>query len=495
MKKIHALFIAAASLLLAVTVLWGWAHSYASQDRLPPEVRLSFWEVGGMSFAAFGEELDQRLRQFEATPVEITFGSNGAAPVRTTLSELGVTYNAKPLLAALKPLQEGSLWERITARRSFKKDWEIQFHWKASVWKERFTPGWEAASFGKPVNASREITKDDEVVYTPERQVYRVDRGQLEQLIRAAIPPAWYEGGAIHIEASLVLTDPPVTVAFLKAEGIERKIVEFSTAFAKSEDGRTHNVVSTAKTINDMILKPGDIFDYDKVIAETEKRYGFKEAPVIYNGKLVPGIGGGICQVSSTLYNAVLRSGLEIVERRNHSLPVSYLPLGLDATFSQGYINFKFKNCTGKHLLIRAETENGRFTIKFFGTMDKSISYKIETKTVKVLDPQIKYVKNPNLPAGTEQVLQQGKKGYVVESYRIKVVDGKEVERERIAIDTYQPQPSLVAVNNGGGIIPAKPLPEKEPIVEDGINGPDFKPNTSSEPVPREMPPSSLANV
>ncbi|MGG4394269.1 VanW family protein [Paenibacillus thiaminolyticus] len=478
MKKIHALFIVAASLLLAVTALWGLANSYASQDRLPPEVRLSSWEVGGMSFAAFREELDQRLRQLEATPVEVTFGSSGVAPVKTTLSALGVTYDAKPLLAAMKPLQEGSLWERIMARRSFNKEWDLQFHWKANVWKERFTPGWETASFGKPVNASREITKDDQVVYTPERQVYRVDRMQLEQLIRAAIPPVWYEGGAIRIEAPLVLTDPPVTVASLKAEGIERKIIEYSTGFAKSEDGRTHNVVSAAQTIDDMILKPGDIFDYDKVIAETEKKYGFKEAPVIYNGKLVPGIGGGICQVSSTLYNAVLRTGLEIVERRNHSLPVSYLPLGLDATFSQGYINFKFKNSTGKHLLIRTETADGRLTIKFFGTMDNNLSYQMETKTVKVLDPQVKYVKNPNLPAGTEQVLQQGKKGYVVESYRIKMVDGNEVERERIAMDTYQPQPSLIAVNNGSGTVPAKPKTEKEPIVEDGINGPDFKPNT-----------------
>ncbi len=69
-----------------------------------------------------------------------------------------------------------------------------------------------------------------------------------------------------------------------------------------------------------MVLKPGEIFDYGQVIAKAEKTYGFREAPVILNGKLVPGIGGGICQVSSTVYNAALRTGLEIVERRNHSL-------------------------------------------------------------------------------------------------------------------------------------------------------------------------------
>ena len=103
-------------------------------------------------------------------------------------------------------------------------------------------------------------------------------------------------------------------------------------------------------------MAPGETFDYSKIIAQTEAKFGYKEAPVILNGNLVPGIGGGICQVSTTLYNAVLRSGLEIVERRNHSLPVSYVTLGQDATFANGYINFKFRNNTDAYLWIRTIT-------------------------------------------------------------------------------------------------------------------------------------------
>ncbi|WP_019424750.1 VanW family protein [Paenibacillus sp. OSY-SE] len=475
MKKIHALFIILASLLLAVTALWGWGHSYASQATIPPQVRISSWDVSGQSIEGFRQELSERIQQLERTPFIFTFGSSGVDPVKTTLSELGVQYDAGEILIALQRLQEGSLLDRIKARWKFPKEWTLRFHWKENVWKERLTPGWETKSFGKPVNAVRKIADGDQVQYTPEKTVYRIDRMQMEQLIRAAIPHTWHEGQTIAIEVPLVVSEPPVTMASLKAEGIERKIVEFSTSFVQAEDGRTHNVMSAAKTIDDMVLKPGDVFDYDKVIAETEKKYGFKEAPVIYNGKLVPGIGGGICQVSSTLYNAVLRTGLEIVERRNHSLPVSYLPIGLDATFSQGYINFKFKNTTGKHLLIRTTAENNRLSIKFFGTMDSNVSYKMETKTVKVLEPAIKYVKNADLPVGGHETLQRGKKGYVVESYRIKLMNGKQVERQRIAVDTYRPQPTLVAVNTGTSDPPANPKQEQGPILEDGVNGPDFQ--------------------
>ena len=89
----------------------------------------------------------------------------------------------------------------------------------------------------------------------------------------------------------------------------------------------------TAQVLNNTILKPGEIFDYRKVIQGIETKYGYKPAPEIVNGQLQQGIGGGICQVSSTLYNVVLFSNLEVIERHNHSLPVSYVPLGRDATY------------------------------------------------------------------------------------------------------------------------------------------------------------------
>lgn len=475
MKKLY-IGLAGVFLLLLIAAIVGWSslQRYVNSTAIPNEVELSSWSIGGMDISDFEKELSQRIKELEQTPVTFTFPKTQVSPVSTTLEKLGVHYQAQPLLDALKQLQAGSLWDRIEARRSFKKDWTLNFTWDNQVWKQRFHAQWEIQTFGKPIDATRTITKNDKVTYTPDQSVFRLDRMQMEQVIRVAIPSEWQQGDALNIEVPLVKQEAAVTAQSLKDEGIDRKIIEISTYLKPGDAGRIHNVVSAAKTINDMVLKPGDIFDYEKVIAETEKEYGFQEAPVIFNGKLVPGIGGGICQVSSTLYNAVLRTGLEVVERRNHSLPVAYLPIGLDATFSEGYINFRFKNTTGKNLLIRTSAENNQLIIKLFGTMEKNVSYKMETKTVQIIQPTVKYVKNASLPVGSQETIQKGKQGYKVESYRIKLVDGKEVSREKMYVDTYKSQPTLIATNSGGQNPSSEKPSNPEPILEDGVNGPNF---------------------
>ncbi|MBD8498279.1 VanW family protein [Paenibacillus arenosi] len=474
LKKWYA-WIVGVSLLIVLScgALWYWAERYTQSNTIPAHVQLSDWLISGMDISTFEQQLAERVRKLEQRPIVFTFNAAKLPSVRTTLADIGVRYQATALVEQLKQLQQGSLWQRIHKRLYFQEKWSLTFDWKQSIWRKRFTPQWELQAFGAPISATRIITASDTIEYKADIPVYRLDRIQLEQTIRAALPAQWTTTHSIVVEVPLQRYDAPVTLHSLQAEGIERKIMEFSTTFVQEEDGRTHNVKAAAQTINNMILKPGDIFDYDRIIVDTERQHGFKEAPVIFNGKLVPGVGGGICQVSSTLYNAALRSGLHIVERRNHSLPVKYIPIGLDATFSQGYINFKFKNTTGKHLLIRTATEEDRLTIKLFGTMNSNVQYKMETKTIKIMKPDVKYVRNNQLTPGTQELLQPGKNGFQVETYRLKLVDGKEVSRERVSLDTYKPQPSLIAVNNGGTPEREK-AEERKPIVEDGLHGPNF---------------------
>jgi vancomycin resistance protein YoaR len=223
-------------------------------------------------------------------------------------------------------------------------------------------------------------------------------------------------------------------------------------------------------------MAPGETFDYSKIIEQTEAQFGYKEAPVILNGKLVPGIGGGICQVSTTLYNAVLRSGLEIVERRNHSLPVSYVTLGQDATFASGYINFKFRNNTDSYLLIRTITTDQDVTVKLFGHMSPSITYDIDSNIVETLQPPIKYLHNPSLKPGATRPISTGKVGYKVETYRIKRENGIIVKKELISKDKYSPVPTLIASNRGDIKPEEGNSPESgQPILEDGVKGPAFR--------------------
>ncbi|NJJ39480.1 VanW family protein [Paenibacillus apii] len=471
MKKLHGVLIALISLILAVSLVYGGLYLYAGQLSVPKGTSLAGWKVGGMKMGEARTELERKLQSLHTVPVTLTAG--GEAKIRLTLKEAGVSYNADSFLSGLDRLTDGSLLDRVKARYGFQKVWSLQGDWDSALLKRSLSPQWESASFGDPVNATRRITESDGIVYTPGSTAQRVDWNGLEEAMRAALPGSFSQAEAarstrIVVGLPLKTVQPDVTLDSLQEQGVTRKITEFSTSLGSSGPGRIYNVESAAKAVNDTLLPPGGIFDYGKAIEKAVSTTGFREAPVIVNGKLQPGVGGGICQVSSTLYNAALRTGLEIVERRNHSLPVSYLPKGQDATFAQGSINFRFRNNTGRYLLIRSAVRSRTLTVKFFGTFPQNVSYTVESKTVDILPPGSRTVPDASLPLGASRTLQRGKAGYVVETYLTRMVDGIAVERKRLSRDIYRPQKALVAVGQGSGGL-FTPEPTERPLVEDGI--------------------------
>lgn len=474
MKKIHAALIAGFGLMLAGSLAAGGLHLYGTQPTLPANTAIAGWEVGGMNIADVAAGMDSRLQALEATPLVMKAKNN--AGLQVTLKQAGVTYEAGDFLHALKTLTDGTLMDRVQARRSWSGSWNMEIQLQTAQLKSLLSPEWEKASFGVPVDAVRRITGDDRVVYTPGTSSYEVDRQALELAMQAAVPTRLAADGTlqdkqIQLEVPLAVKQPKITLQALKDQGIDRKIVQFSTSLGASGPGRSFNVEAAAKAVNGTVLPPNAVFDYGKAIQKAQTEYGFREAPVIVNGKLQPGTGGGICQVSSTLYNVALRSGLEIVERRNHSLPVSYLPKGQDATFAEGYINFRFRNNTGKYLIIKSEVQGRTLTIKLFGTFPKNVNYSIESRTVEVLPPTDKYVSDASLPKGGTRVLLAGKTGYVVETYITRHVDGAAVERNLLSRDTYYAQKRIIAINRGGMSQSAQPESPRRQLVEDGVKG------------------------
>jgi vancomycin resistance protein YoaR len=469
--------------LLAAILAWAAGFAglslYARQSQLPRGLSIAGWEVGGTPAAELETALARRLERLGEVPVRLADPGGHAPQAALTLRQLGLRVDPAKLAAEWAGLREGPALHRARQRWRLRgADLPLPYAFDPAALEAALQRTWPALYAQQPVNARREITPDDQVRLVDGRSAYRVDTAELTKRLAALVPAAAWNGGepaaSVSVELPMKTLAPEVTLQTLEAQGIVRKLAEFTTAFPGNSSGRTHNIQATAQTVNDRMVKPGDLFDYSQIIGETEKTYGYQDAPVIVNGKLVPGIGGGICQVSSTLYNAILRAGLEVVERRNHSLPVSYVPLGLDATFASGHINFRFRNNTSSYLLIRTETDNNRLTVKLFGNAPANVTYDVESRVVQTLPPPDKYVRNPKLKAGARQVLQKGKPGYVVETYRTKKVDGKPVETVRISRDTYSAQPNLIATNTGesGGTGPSSPPPA--PIVEDGIKGPVF---------------------
>ncbi|RAV03083.1 VanW family protein [Paenibacillus sp. YN15] len=470
--------------LLAAGSLWG-IRLYGLDSRMPDGLAFGGIPVGGLPLDQAEQLLDARLKQTAGW--RLRFASEMPAAEQTAVfGSTGLRWDASAPRQALARLKEGSPFLRAWRKWQLRKtDLPVGILYDEGAYAGFVKQTWAELNAKQPTAAKRMITGQDQVEIIPDIPVYRVDEKKLLDSLLATDWLAMWRGLAPEQEAAkadpVVMTVPlsevraEVTYDSLAGQGIERKISEFATTILPGGEGRLHNIVSAAKTIHDRVLAPGDIFDYAPVIEETKSRFGFQEAPVIYNGKLVPGVGGGICQVSSTLYNAVLRAGLEIVERRNHSLPVSYVPLGQDATFSEGYINFRFRNNTDAHLLIRTFTESNKLTVKLFGRLPQGQSFDIQSVTVEELEAPVKTVINPALRTGQREVLQKGKPGYVVETYRTKRENGTILSRELISRDRYQPQPTLMAVGGKVGQGAGQNREGKEGVLEDGVEGPRFR--------------------
>lgn len=170
------------------------------------------------------------------------------------------------------------------------------------------------------------------------------------------------------IHCFYIFSSKPILISNNTPNNFDDLLGRFSTNYSTKNFNRTNNIEIAAKKINGTILFPGETFSYNNALGERTTSAGFLEAGAYVGGVLVNEVGGGICQVSSTLYNSVLLANLEIVERKNHSVPPSYVPLGLDATISWGHIDFKFKNTRKYPIKISCLANNGFCIVEIFGT-------------------------------------------------------------------------------------------------------------------------------
>lgn len=200
----------------------------------------------------------------------------------------------------------------------------------------------------------------------------------LEKLLIEEIEKSLEQKNAINkvININAMYEDDKQTISIDDLKSVNSKISTYSTTYSPS-GGRGSNVENAANKLDNMVLMPGDEFSYENAVGPVIQSNGYTYAPVISGGKLIQGIGGGVCQVSSTLYNTMLNSGILPTERRNHSKPVSYVPRGLDATLASGSIDYKFINTLEYPIVINTSCSNGNLTIEFWSNENalKGIEY------------------------------------------------------------------------------------------------------------------------
>ena len=243
----------------------------------------------------------------------------------------------------------------------------------------------------------------------------------------------------------LTITKPKVTVNDIGTEAFPDKLGTFTTRYDERDRDRTTNLKLACQKLNNQVVLAGATFSYNKTLGERTIAAGYKNAAVYENGQVVDGIGGGICQISSTLYNAIVDANLETVERRNHQFVTSYVPAGKDATVVYGMTDFKFKNTRKYPVKIIATAQNGIATISIYGVKEE-VEYDVElqVKQISTIPVTTVYQEDSSLPAGTEKVKQVGAKGVKTETYLVKSLNGKVVSSELVSRDTYNAMQRIV---------------------------------------------------
>lgn len=245
----------------------------------------------------------------------------------------------------------------------------------------------------------------------------------------------------------LKITKPNITTNQIGTDAFPDLLATFSSSYSTRNVNRTTNILLASSKINGIVLMPGETFSYNTTVGKRTAAAGFKTAAVYSGGEVTTGIGGGICQVSSTLYNSVLLSNLEIVERHNHGFNPGYVKAGTDATVSWGGPDFKFKNNRNYPIKVICLNSGGTITIQIFGLKEEN-DYEVEIEAYVTSYIPYKTItkQTSSLKAGERKVIESGSNGCNTVSYKILKQNGNVVSKTLLSQDTYNPHNRIVHV-------------------------------------------------
>lgn len=274
---------------------------------------------------------------------------------------------------------------------------------------------------------------------------------------------------------------------------VDTVLGSYSTKVTGPVTGRHTNIRLATERTSDVLLMPGDTFSYNEHTGLRSAENGYQYAPVIVQGVLQEGLGGGVCQVSSTLFNATLYAGLEYTQLRNHSIPSGYVDMGRDAVVSDTGLDFVFKNNLEHPVYIKNYMSGNTIICQVYGSSKDKQNISISTNTDKVIEAPIKKVDDPSLPKGEEKVIDKGRNGYTVSTYRIyKDDNGNVLRKEKVLVSVYPKRQEVVAVGTLEEKEPEKPAdpvePEKpeKPEGETPVNPDGQKPENNETQQPQQ---------
>ncbi|MHB8172601.1 MAG: VanW family protein [Thermincolia bacterium] len=483
-------FLGAISLGIAVKVL-------LLHDLIVEGVRVKGIDLGNLTKQEAKNELRNLENTMGQTTIDLRYGEKSWS---LGLAEAGLTLNMDKMIEeAYGYGRKGNLWNQYSTRQELARQ-GVELPLKVMVNEQVIKTKVKTLTKElavEPRDATFRINDDDRVEVIKENIGWGVNWQKVKEDIKVAA----LEDNNPEIKLQLEEVKPGRTSEDVYRMQINGLVSQFSTHFNPSQANRTYNITVASEALNGLLVKPGEVVSFNNIVGPRSTEAGYREAPVVVNNELVPGIGGGVCQVSSTLYNSLLIGNFEIVYRRNHSIPVGYVPVGRDATVTYGGIDFKFRNNRNSYMFIKSSMKGNVITFKLFGNLDEKRQVEIIDTVTQVTEQKVIYEKDPNLDRGKEVVKEPGRKGYRTTTVRMVYEKGKVVNREVITKSIYKPKDKIIAV----GIrkpatpkIPAPKQPANPPVNSGQIDEPVSPPvnNQGLEPAPQPLPenPDSIPN-
>ena len=474
-----AVLLSIAIALFAVGGVLGllYAHSYNTLEEMKaavdvqgfyPGITIDGQDVGGRSYDEVREEILAR-QQEEANERVITVEYGGQS---FTLPLLSSYDTDQVIVEAYNYAKEGELQERYDKVAALREQ-PLDFATTCVVTAD----GVDA--FVQQVAEAIDVPAKDAAVekFDPETKTFTftdeatglaVDKEQLRQDIETAVAEGTY---ATPIVPTMVETKPTVTKAQLQEQNT--LLASFTTE-TTSSTSRNTNIRLCAEAFNGYVVAPGEVFSLNTLTGPRTTDKGYKPAGAIQNGIMVQEPGGGVCQVSTTLFNAVVRAGMEIVERHGHSWPSDYVEIGMDAAIDYPAKDFQFKNVSDAPIYLVSTFEDRQLTVEVYGkpVVEEGVTIDLRSTTDSTIRRgEDTMVYDPSLAPGTTETVRRGRDGKKSTTYIQYIKDGEVIEEKVLFTTTY---PAIRAIINYGPAIVYEepdPVPEETPTVPEEDDG------------------------
>ena len=446
MKKV---FLIVLPLIIIGGLLGGGYYLYENTintNAIYKGISIDNYDVGGMSkekaieFLKAQKEIDDNEKSFNLLYEDKSY--------HVSIKDIGYSYGYEQIVEEAYDLgREGNLIERYKTIKEIEKNGKQLF----------MEPEYDRDLVLKLVeDIEKDLNKDSvDAVFdfnngkfkiSDERIGIKTDESKLINLLIDNM----YEMEDITIPVEII--EPKVTKAMLSR--INGVIGEFSTSFQGSASGRIKNVELSSKAMSNLLIMPGHEVSYNNTLGPVQAKYGYMEAPVIVNGELTPGMGGGVCQSSTTLYNALLLADMTIVERHPHSIAAAYVPKGTDGAVASGYLDLKFRNDYDFPVYTYSKIVGNRVYFYIYGdTTVKNYTVKIEPQLIETIPYKEKEIYDATLEPGAREMTQEGRNGYKVKTYKSIIKNGKVIDRKQITYDYYREKDFIYKV---GPELPSK---------------------------------------